>query len=340
MTSITPIIPNLPQTAVQPEPNPRESREQQLRIDQIVRATVSEGGHERVWLNIGQQRFLAETGVPLQTGANLTLQVSQTTPRLEFMVVSDPLGDRIMHTLHLLKDSWSFKELAVSLSRPEVAGVGNREAWIGINKLMSDALSRSAEGGLVRLLTGLGLDYEALIARSEIGGAVSTLKRLLEEGRSGSDSLDKVLADKLEQHAGLFELWQLIRLKLSRQAVEFWPLPLPGTEQAFLVAERGEGDGSDEGGGGERSWRITVHLQLPGLGPLQIDFLRESSGLLLRFQCASPDQARLLAENEEELQRSVAALPLESVVFAVGAPAPATALVQLLAGDGVFDARV
>ena len=173
---------------------------------------------------------------------------------------------------------------------------------------MSDVLSRSVDGGLVRLLTGLGLDYEALIARSEIGGAVSTLKRLLEEGRSGSDSLDKVLADKLEQHAGLFELWQLIRLKLSRQAVEFWPLPLPGTEQAFLVAERGEGDGPGEADGGERSWRITVHLQLPGLGPLQIDFLRESSGLLLRFQCASPDQVRLLAENEEELKRSVAAL--------------------------------
>lgn len=339
MTTIAPITPNLPQMAVQPEPTPRESREQQLRIDQVVRATVSEGGQARVWLNIGRQRFLAETEIPLQTGHNLTLQVSKTSPRLEFKVLNDPLGERIRQALHLLKDSWSLAELGRELSRPETAGAGSREAWVGFLALQSKALQDPA-GGLVRLLARFGMDYEALLAQGEIGGALSTLKKLLEDGRKEAGNPEGGLGNKLEHFSSLFELWQLIRLKLSQQAVEFWPLPLPGTEQGFLVAERGEGDGSGEGDGGERPWRITVHLQLPGLGPLQIDFLRESSGLLLRFQCASPDQARLLAENEEELQRSVAALPLESVVFAVGAPAPATALVQLLAGDGVFDARV
>ena len=127
---------------------------------------------------------------------------------------------------------------------------------------------------------------------------------------------------------------------MSQQSVEFWPLPLPDIEQGFMVAERGEGEDDDEGGGETRPWRISVNLELSALGSLQIDFLKEREGLFLRFQCAGSDKAGLLAEGERELQDSVSAIPLEGVSYVTGVEPTATRLVKLLAGDGVLDARV
>ena len=339
MSTITPITPNIPLPAAQAGFTPRESREQQLRIDQVVRATVSEGGHERVWLNIGNQRFLAKTEIPLKTGLNLTLLVSRTSPRLEFQVLMDPLDSRIRQKLHLLEGPWSLDELSALMSDPELSSPGRREVWARFLELQG-AAAQAATGDLARLSARLGLDYEALLAQGQAAGAATTLKRLLEDARKSGSKPEESTCEKIEPFSGLFELWQLIRLKLAQQSVEFWPLPLPRVEQGLMLAERGEGAVPDDGGEDERSWRVTVHLQLSGLEPLQVDFLWERSGLFLRFYCATPAQARFLSERQAELRRFVTALPLKGAAFCVGALAPATVLAQLLAGDGVLDERV
>lgn len=339
MTTITPIQPNIQPVPVQAGFTPRESLEQQLRIDQVVRATVTEGGDERIRLNIGRQSFLAETEIPLRTGLGLTLLVSKTTPRLEFQVLSDPLGSLLKQNLHLLEIPWSLEGLAASLAGSEVPP-DNRAALGRFMALQGALADRGKAGVLAEMLAGLGIDYEARLAAGDTVGIATVLKKLLQETRKAGAGDDRT-GERLEQFSTLFETWQLVRLKQSQQSVEFWPLLLPWVEQGFLLAERGEGgDHPTATGEAERSWRVTVHLQLPQLGPMQIDFLWEHPGLYLRFQCATPDQVRLLSDAQDELRSFVTSLPLEGVAFSAGAQAPATVLARLMGGEGIVDERV
>jgi len=337
MSTITPIQPNIQPAPVQAGFTPRESLEQQLRIDQVVRATVSEGGEERVWLNIGRQRVLAETEIPLRTGLGLTLLVSKTIPRLEFQILSDPLGGLLKQNLHLLEIPWSLEGLAAEAADSE-ASPDNRLALGRFLALQEGLTGKGGGEALAKMLAGLGIDYEARLAQGDTVGISTVLKKLLEEHRKlGSGG---GVGDKIEQFSGLLELWQLVRLKQSQQSIEFWPLVLPWVEQGFLLAERGEGGGPDAAGEEVRPWIITLHLQLPQLGPMQIDFLWEHSGLYLRFQCASQEQVRLLSGHQDELRSLVTSLPLEGVAFAVGAQAPATILARLMGGEGIVDERI
>ena len=339
MSTITPIQPNIQPAPVQAGFTPRESLEQQLRIDQVIRATVTEGGDERVRLNIGRQTFLAETEIPLRTGLALDLLVIKTEPRLELQILSDPLGNRIRQNLHLLEIPWSLEGLAASVAGSDAAP-DNRAALGRFLALQGALADRGGGGALAEMLAGLGLDYEARLAAGDTAGIAGVLKKLLEETRKSGHGTEAG-AEKIEQFSGLFELWQMVRLKQSQQSVEFWPLLLPGVEQGFMLAERGEGGAQpDAAGDGERSWRVTVHLQLPQLGPMQIDFLWEHPGLYLRFKCATPEQVRLLADAQDELRGSVTSLPLEGVAFAVGAQEPATILARLMGGEGIVDERV
>lgn len=340
MTTIAPISPNIPPPPAQAGLTPRESREQQLRVDQIVRATVSEGGQERVWLNIGSQRYLAETEIPLKTGVSLALLVSKTAPRLEFRVISDEMGGRIRQYLHLLEGPWSLAKLVSPLAEATKSSPESLEAWRQLLALQGDVAEGRGADGLARYLARLGLDYETRLGQGEGSALAATLKKVLEEARKSGPGTEGRDGTAIEEFAGLFELWQLVRAKLAQQAVEFWPLPLPQVEQGFLLAERLEDSGAEGEGADEPSWRLTLHLQLPGLGPLQIDFLWERARLFLRFHCASPVQAARLAERQDELRRSVSAIPLEGVAFGVGAREPATVLARRLAGDGVLDERV
>lgn len=339
VTIINPIQPNIQPVPVQAGFTPRESLEQQLRIDQVVRATVSEGGEERVWLNIGRQRFLAETEIPLRTGVGLTLMVSKTAPRLEFKVVNDPLGSLLRQNLHLLELPWSLEGVVASLgdsdSIPDILALWNK--FLALQEAVVD---QQAPGSLARLLAFLGMDYEARLAQGDSTGILTTLKKLLQDARKSGDGIKDQDLERLERFSGLFELWQMVRLKQSLQSVEFWPLMLPWLQQGFLLAERGEGGGSESAEEGERPWRITLHLQLPQLGALQIDFLFEQTGLFLRFKCENPTQAGLLSAAQDELRNSVLAVPLEGVAFSLGAQPPAALLARLIAGEGVVDERV
>jgi len=340
MNTITPIQPNAQPPSVHAGLTPRESFEQQLRIDQVVRATVSEGGQERVWLNIGRQRFLAETEIPLRTGAGLTLVVSKLVPRLEFQILSDPLAGRIRQNLHLLEVPWGLDGLSVQLAGPGTTRE-SQAVWARFLGLQG-ALTERASGGsvLAEIFAALGMDYEARLARGDAEAVPPTLKMMLEGAGAAWHGEKEAAPERLEHFSSLFELWQLVRLKQSQESVEFWPLLLPWIEQGFLRAEKGETGGREGEAPGERPWRITLNLQLRQLGALQIDFLWERSGLFLRFQCESAEKANLLSASQEELRNIVSALPVESVAFSVGAQPPAAVLARLIGSEGIVDEMV
>lgn len=116
MTLIHPSPPVLPVSAAAPLAVNREGRELELRPEQVVRASVVEGGQEKVLLDMGQQRILAESRVPLRTGQTLNLQVLQTAPQLQLRLLDTPLNERIGHALHLLSGKFDVLSLLTQLS--------------------------------------------------------------------------------------------------------------------------------------------------------------------------------------------------------------------------------
>jgi len=72
-----------------------EERQNDLRVEQIVRATVVEGGLDRAMLEFKNQRLWIQTDQELQTGQKLELQVLTTHPKLSFKLLAVPLEARL-----------------------------------------------------------------------------------------------------------------------------------------------------------------------------------------------------------------------------------------------------
>lgn len=121
MPLINPSPPILPVSSAAALVVNREGREQDLRPEQVVRASVAEGGQEKVLLDMGHRRVWAESRVPLRTGQTLNLQVLQTAPRLELRLLDTPLNERIGHALHLLNGKFDVLSLLTQLSQGRAA---------------------------------------------------------------------------------------------------------------------------------------------------------------------------------------------------------------------------
>ena len=121
MTLIHPSSPVLPVSSTAALTVNREGREQELRPEQVVRASVVEGGQEKVLLDMGHQRIWAESRVPLRTGQTLNLQVLQTVPQLQLRLLDTPLNERIGHALHLLSGKFDVLALLTQLSQDRPA---------------------------------------------------------------------------------------------------------------------------------------------------------------------------------------------------------------------------
>ncbi len=330
-------------TAVSPVSAPvvsREQRQQNLLPQQIVRASVAEGGQGRVMLELGQRRFAAETRVPLETGQQLDLLVLATSPRLELQVVERGLMERLGHCLHLLNEPWELSALVQKLlqsggaflERLSPESRAALEAWA----VLQNRMTAKPEGKLLRQLAGrLGLDTEARLAAGEKEPADRGLKSALLEVSRGLDGEVAERACRLQQ---ALELLQLSQIRLARQGVVLVPLPLPFAEQSYLLYEKGE-PAEEEGA---MSHRVSLHMTLEGLGDLRVDFLQGEEGLHLRFACENDEKARFVSLHRDQLSRALKPFALRGILFAHGAAPPAAELIRKLVpeGEGVLDTRV
>ena len=120
------------QTATASATTPEE-RQVDLRMEQIVRATVVEGGFDKALLELDHRHYRAQSDQELQVGQKLTLQVLQTHPRLEFRVLNDQLGGRLSQLLPLLSRPYAWTQLVSQLQQqpqvqlsPEVGQIYNQ----------------------------------------------------------------------------------------------------------------------------------------------------------------------------------------------------------------------
>jgi len=123
MTIVNPITTSTLVPQAQPTPTQTsEERQIDLRPEQIIRATVVEGGLDKTLLEMNHQHFRAQSEVELQAGQKLTLQVLQTHPRLEFRVLNNPLDGKLSQLLPLLTRSYDWAQLLKTMQQQSQPG--------------------------------------------------------------------------------------------------------------------------------------------------------------------------------------------------------------------------
>jgi hypothetical protein len=324
------IIPVAPMSAWHP---PREGREHDLRMHQIVRAAVAEGGQERVLLELGQRRFWAETGIPLKTGQALSLRVMALSPRLELKMVEDPVAESLGRLLHLIGETWELatvlRGLAAECGSKQPLSAGFRTVLDRFLQLLETSPEALTGGNLRELLRKLAPGGE--------GADAATLREMLlashQQLLGGNDERAQEVARLLQQ----LELSLLCQARLAQSGQTLFPLPLPFVENGYLIAEHGRTDQE-----GDTHYLLSLHLSLSGLGDLRVDFLHEAAGLSLRFSCGSPETMAFLSGFHEELKTGLGEVPLRGVAFVAGAENPIQALIRRLlpGGESVLNTRV
>lgn len=88
-----------------------------LQLGQIVRAIVVAGGEGQVLFELAGQSYLARTEKALQTGQPLRLQLTQMQPHLEFRVLNDVAGEKLMRLLPLLSRPYDWGALVARLQQ-------------------------------------------------------------------------------------------------------------------------------------------------------------------------------------------------------------------------------
>lgn len=306
----------------------QERQRLHLKPNQVVRATVSQGGLDRVELELGKLFFRAWTRVPLRTGQSLLLQVQDVASNIELRIINQDLARNLMQRLHLFGSRTDL----VSLVQDMVQGEKGQTEHSRALETLFQGLIQSRGGLDGKLLSSLdrllGLDAEARLSLSGKDAPRDSLKMFLYHllHRPGLNQT------QLNQGKHLFnylELLQLCRAKLYQDGILFLPLPFSFLKQGFALLERrgssgGEPDQEDE----QEVYRINLFLQLQRLGNLEVQLLYEGMGIHVRFLCQDKSTAEFISGLTGELRSAVGALPLGVVSVGTGALDPDKALIE------------
>jgi hypothetical protein len=185
----------------------------------------------------------------------------------------------------------------------------------------------------------LGINLEQLLVSGRTKEAVQTLKSaLLEISHNLSEHTS--LHHQAAQLTSTIELLQMLQIRLSDESLFFLPLPLPFLNQGFLLVEPDQKQSGDQQG--EKTTRkYSLHLELTGLGNLQIDLEQQAGGIRLRFYTQDSARTKFLAEHRQELQQWLTATKMESVQFLTGAEDPIKHLLSRMSDEttGMLNTR-
>jgi len=324
--------------------NQRESRDQHLRRDQVVRATVAEGGLERAVLQLGGRKFLVETETPLMTGQKLSLQIVENPKGVELRLLTFSLSDRVRQVLHLAGQSFDLLPLLEELAAP------NHPLAKTLSPAAGDALqgallffsgqTEGTEGRFLKsLVRVLGLDLEQRLQQDPAGAPLANLKGAVLELLDRVQGQDIPTADRIRRLHQLIEATQIFRARLNEDGFLLLPLPFPFLDYGYLLAERhprGNGDTPRSGG------MLSLYLQLSSIGALNINMLFDQRGLTLRIRTESRQSMAFLEGYRDELEQRLQPWRLAGLNFSSDATAPQQHLVNLLSGgrSTVFDTRI
>lgn len=121
------VKPNLPVNLfIQPSSQsvfPVEIRQLELRLNQVVLASVIEGGMDKALLELNGQNYRAQSEKELLAGQQLKLQVKQLQPHLEFRVLEAVSSNRLITLLPLLTHPFNWSDLASRLQQHQTQSI-------------------------------------------------------------------------------------------------------------------------------------------------------------------------------------------------------------------------
>lgn len=325
---------NTPSSPVQPE------------AGQLLKATVVDSFPDnRILLQIGDSQFSARSEVPVKAGQTLQLQLTSTSPQLEFKIVGDTLQQFLGRPLTLLGNTIDISSLYKLLKQDSTLlgtlSSNSKQTLDTLFSLQQGTLNSDSGGAAIKqLIDGLGLSFESFLSRGDANKASSTLKAALMEilqnikgGNAVTETATKTLTT-LE----FFQLSQL-HADLSQQLI--FPIPLSFVEQGFLLIEQRQDEQQGSGSYDDQEYRFSLHLKMTDIGNLRIDFFHSAEGLFIRFYTDSHEKAQFIESFSEELKKTISDTPILGLSFATGAEDPALELLRLMVPEGkpVLDTR-
>ncbi|MCL2791066.1 MAG: hypothetical protein FWD79_10540 [Desulfobulbus sp.] len=199
------------------------------------------------------------------------------------------------------------------------------------------SLAQSAGEHLGELLNRLGLNMEQLLAGDRPDRATHTLKFALHELAQQAGAAADKGGTAPTQLGQLLELYQLIQHRLAGESLIFLPLPFLFLQQGYALIKSDQDDDETETANkhARRANRtVALHLQLEGLGNLQIDIRRREDKITVRFLAEDAEKAKFIAGFRQELEQWLTSGKLESVQFLIGAQAPSKSLLEKIIPDG------
>ncbi|RMF44517.1 MAG: hypothetical protein D6751_08935 [Deltaproteobacteria bacterium] len=326
-------------TAVQSNPSQvvnRETRNQNLRPDQVIQATVEEGGLERVLINLHGRRQWVETEIPLATGQKLSIHLveSDKGPVLQLQPVQ--LDAYIRRMIHLVGQSFPLAPFAAKLAQlPQESSMPPFLARLLAPLLESRPPDAAWFANLANLL---GLNFEHRLSENHGQTVAENLKSwLLRTGQTNPGAAAPGIATIL-QH---LEAHQLFQARLALDNFFYLPLPLAEGDYGFLLIENG-GQNKGPEDTPDRGTMIRLCLNLSALGPVTAILHASTAGLSLRLEFGNSRSLAHVRQHQAEIEETMTSWGLRMLNLVEGTEPPERQLLNRLTArnEGVVDARI
>lgn len=313
----------------------------------MVKALVLEAkGDNRFIVDFGGTRQSVRSEASLTPGQWLRLQVVRTDPNIELQIVASPLSQLQGRSLTMLGKNIDLASLFQNLQQHsppplETVSPTSRSTLEGFLAMQQTGVD-GKDGGVIlkQLIDNLGLNLEQLLARGDKNSAVHTLKAALLEIAHNFSTASSI-AETTNKILTTLELFQIAQIQVAGDTQLIFPLPLPFIEQGYLIIDQ-DGKDSEKDDSTAAEHRFSLYLTVSDLGNLQIDFLHNMEGLIIRFRADDQEKADFIHSFADELKKAITGFPLINLSFSGDAPDPIHDLVRQMVpeGDSMLDTKV
>lgn len=319
------------------------------RVGQVLNAlVVNTQPNGNVLLSVGGKQFLATTDIPVQPGTQMKLEVKQLGQEVVLRQVGSQPGAQQAATARLTAAAQTNASGGLSSLLTQLSAAAGRVGSAELNAVARDLLGRALKGGelsaadLKRALQSSGVFTEARLAAgqgraaaSSSKGSLSTLQKLalaLAEGMDPeSPEFSRLLL--ISERAGA-ALNGIVNQQLASvpaddgppRWVVSMPLELEGQyhDVRMIIEREASGDESENSANG---WRVSVHVDLPALGGVDVTVMLQGERVNVGFSCEQPRTSQWLGRSLNQLaqrleQQELAIERIETEVAPAGQAQP------------------
>ncbi len=337
MLTIKPVSEIIPTKALQSSQDPPVSILRTMTPGRVLKIAVIQGGKENALLQWGDLQFRAESKVPLQEGRKLNLLVTENSSRIKLKILENFPQELRTYWPLLTEKNVVSRLLETLMSQPHLLGK-TLKPDVSKGLELFQALQESSEAlgieRVVQLLRMLGMNCSK--TRAGHGPEGDILRSCLEEVLAGLKEPDSDLGRKLETILAGLQKNTMTGQGGKEPEAYFTLLPLPFLEKGFLVFQR---EGAENQTTEDVPWRLSLVLETESLGEMQIDFLEEKNGLLIKFMSASSAVREHMESCQEEFKEIFRTVPLRGLTFETAKELPSNFLFRKIAGgsEGVLE---